>query len=88
MGMLRKAGVQLVISAIALTQVVVGGVLISYVWTPIAVVVGVLNLLYVLVTGSSFSNIDLLWEPPMWLIHQTVVLFGASSDFQAAPYVG
>ena len=87
MGMLQDALLQLSYSSLAAITVVIGGVLIGYIWTPIAVIVGVLNLLLVLVRGSGFSNIGLLWEPPKWLLHQIMVTFTASTDFRAAPYL-
>jgi len=86
MGMLMDAFWQLVRSGLTLGQVIIAGILLGAVWVPVAVVVGVLNLLLVLVRGDGFSRIDLLFEPLEWYLHQLMVLVGASDDFWAIPY--
>jgi hypothetical protein len=78
---------QLLYSLLALAQLIVFGLLLP-IYGAILVIVGVLNLLWFLLTGSGFSNFDLVWEPLRWAIHQFMVLFAASSDFRAAPYIG
>lgn len=75
------------LSLLTLVQLALAAVLLAYVYAPILVIVGVLNLIWALVTGSSFDNIDLLFEPGLWYYHQLQVLFGASKEFRPAPYV-
>jgi hypothetical protein len=86
MGMLMDSFWQLVRSGLTLVQVIIAGILLGAVWVPVAVVVGALNLLLVLVRGDGFDNIDLLFEPLEWYLHQLMVLVGAADDFWAIPY--
>jgi len=88
MGMLYDALMLLVRTAVILVQLIVGGILLSAVWVPIALIVGALNILLVMVTGSGFDRIDLLTEPLKWYAHQAMALVDPSMDFWAIPYAG
>jgi hypothetical protein len=77
----------LLISVLTLVQLIIAGLLLGSVYWIVLLVVGALNLLLVLLTGSSFDSIDLLFEPLTWYKHQLMVLVGASDDFRAAPYL-
>ena len=83
MGRLKVLGLAL----LTLVQLALASVLIAYVYMPILFIVGILNLLWKLITGSGFENMDVLLEPAMWYLHQLKVLFGMSEEFRPAPYV-
>lgn len=76
----------LLMSVLAIVQLIVFSFL-SPIYGAVVLIVGLLNLLYMIVLQDSFDNIGLLFEPAKWAIHQTMVAVGASKDFRAAPYL-
>jgi hypothetical protein len=86
MGMLMDAVWQLVETIIVIVQLTIFGIL-SPLYGAALLIVGALNLLWVLLGMGSFDNIDLLFEPLEWAKHQLMVGVGASDDFRAAPYL-
>jgi len=88
MGMLIDRGRWLLVRVLVVVQLAIASILLGYVWAPIAAIVAVLYVLWYLVTGSGFENIELLLEPVMWYWHQVRFFFGVESDFWAVPYRG
>lgn len=83
---LKMAFWQLVRTGLVLVQFTVFGFL-SWLYAIIVGVVGVLNLISVILGFGNFNNIDALFEPAWWLLHQAKVAIGAEDDFRPAPYV-
>jgi hypothetical protein len=75
------------ISVLTLIQLAIAGVLLVYVWAPIVIVYGLINLIWVLLTGNKVGNPMTVMEAPKWYYHQVAVLFAFSDDFRVAPYV-
>jgi len=86
MGMLMDAVWQLIRTGLVIIQYIIFAI-VAPVYGVVFIVVGALNLLLVLVRGEGFSNIDKLFTPLEWLIHQLMVAVGMSDDFRAAPYL-
>lgn len=79
---LRRLGV----SVLTFIQLAIASVLIAYIWFPIAVVYGIINLLYKLVTGMTLGDPSTVMAVPKWGYHQFAVMFGFRDDFMAHPY--
>jgi len=72
-------------------QLLVAGILISAVWLPNALLVGIVHIgLVLLFGGDGFDNIGLLLEPLTWYTHQLKVTLSAGTmgEFWAIPYRG